>query len=664
MRDVAERAGVSLKTVSRVINEEPGVAGRDRGARGRRDRRAGLPAQRPRALAAPGALVLDARPRHRGRREPVLLGDRPGGRGRGARARLHADHRLLRGGPRARARARPARCCAAASTRCCSSPPARDHRYLAREPATGTPVVFLDRPPGGIEADTVLLDNPGGARAAVEHLLAPRATGGSPTSPTRERSTPPASASPATATALRRRGRRGRPGARAARHARRRPGRGASCAELLALPADRARPRSSPATTATRSARCARCAAASTSVALVGFDDFELADLLGDAATVVRHDSQELGRQRRRRSPSRGWTATTGRRSRIVVPTELVPRGPGRSRRSEAAASCRPTCCTTSTPAAPHRRAARARARRTTTRPRSGSARSTRRSGSRARAQPARRRHASCATRSPPTPRRTSARSTSPAAARTPACWSSCSTPASGCRCTSTPAAPSRSRARSGATTARPRPGSSSRPSPARRSTPASPRTSTSTPSAAGWTRRTPRAMLAALHELPVRAGDAIFVPAGTPHAIGEGILMVELQEPTDLSITLEWDGFGSPPRRRDLGLGWDRALQALDRPLGRRRPAGPPAGRRLARPTPTRTSARSALAGRRDRSTRASRSWSAPTGRARCGDGEPLGCGAARRARPARRRRGRARGDVTAHALPPADPPTPEGRW
>src|SRR6476660_10285891 len=27
MRDVAERAGVSLKTVSRVINEEPGVAG-------------------------------------------------------------------------------------------------------------------------------------------------------------------------------------------------------------------------------------------------------------------------------------------------------------------------------------------------------------------------------------------------------------------------------------------------------------------------------------------------------------------------------------------------------------------------------------------------------------------------------------------------------------
>src|SRR5690349_20063430 len=44
-------------------------------------------------------------------------------------------------------------------------------------------------------------------------------------------------------------------------------------------------------------------------------------------------------------------------------------------------------------------------------------------------------------------------------------------------------------------------------------------------------------AMLGAMHELPVRAGEAIFVPAGAPHAIGEGILMVEVQEPTDLSV-------------------------------------------------------------------------------------------------------------------------------
>ena len=48
-----------------------------------------------------------------------------------------------------------------------------------------------------------------------------------------------------------------------------------------------------------------------------------------------------------------------------------------------------------------------------------------------------------------------------------------------------------------------------------------------------GWMRsQDAGAMLAAMHELPVAAGDAIYVPAGTAHAIGAGILMVELQEP------------------------------------------------------------------------------------------------------------------------------------
>jgi mannose-6-phosphate isomerase len=73
-------------------------------------------------------------------------------------------------------------------------------------------------------------------------------------------------------------------------------------------------------------------------------------------------------------------------------------------------------------------------------------------------------------------------------------------------------------------------------------------------------------AMLAAMHELPVAAGDAVFVPAGTPHAIGAGILMVELQEPTDFSVLLEWSGFELTEEQSHLGLGWDRALRALDR--------------------------------------------------------------------------------------------------
>jgi mannose-6-phosphate isomerase len=73
-------------------------------------------------------------------------------------------------------------------------------------------------------------------------------------------------------------------------------------------------------------------------------------------------------------------------------------------------------------------------------------------------------------------------------------------------------------------------------------------------------------AMLAALRELPVAAGDAVFVPAGAPHAIGAGILMVEVQEPTDLSVLLEWEGFELTEDEGHLDLGWDTALQALDR--------------------------------------------------------------------------------------------------
>jgi mannose-6-phosphate isomerase len=70
--------------------------------------------------------------------------------------------------------------------------------------------------------------------------------------------------------------------------------------------------------------------------------------------------------------------------------------------------------------------------------------------------------------------------------------------------------------------------------------------------------------LLGALHELPVSAGDALLVPAGTAHAIGDGILLVELQEPTDFSILLEQpltDGL-----QPELGLGWQIALDAVDR--------------------------------------------------------------------------------------------------
>jgi mannose-6-phosphate isomerase len=71
--------------------------------------------------------------------------------------------------------------------------------------------------------------------------------------------------------------------------------------------------------------------------------------------------------------------------------------------------------------------------------------------------------------------------------------------------------------------------------------------------------------MLDALHEFPVTPGTVLFVPAGTLHAIGSGILLVELQEPTDMSVVLEWDHFGVTDGSEHLGLGWERVLDAVD---------------------------------------------------------------------------------------------------
>jgi mannose-6-phosphate isomerase len=84
----------------------------------------------------------------------------------------------------------------------------------------------------------------------------------------------------------------------------------------------------------------------------------------------------------------------------------------------------------------------------------------------------------------------------------------------------------------------------------------------------AGWVeRQDTEAMLAALNRVPVSPGDAIFVPAGVLHAIGEGVFIVEVQEPSDLSVLLEWQGFEIDGRLEGhLGLGFDTALVAADR--------------------------------------------------------------------------------------------------
>jgi mannose-6-phosphate isomerase len=71
--------------------------------------------------------------------------------------------------------------------------------------------------------------------------------------------------------------------------------------------------------------------------------------------------------------------------------------------------------------------------------------------------------------------------------------------------------------------------------------------------------------LLASLQKFQVKPGDTVFVPAGVPHAIGAGIFVLELQEPTDLSALLEWNDFAvDGVKDGHLGLGFDTVLDAL----------------------------------------------------------------------------------------------------
>ena len=65
--------------------------------------------------------------------------------------------------------------------------------------------------------------------------------------------------------------------------------------------------------------------------AIVGFDDFELAEALATPITVVRPDVREMGRLGAELLLRRmdGWA---GEPQKIVLPVELVPRGSGELR--------------------------------------------------------------------------------------------------------------------------------------------------------------------------------------------------------------------------------------------------------------------------------------------------------------------------------------------
>jgi mannose-6-phosphate isomerase len=72
--------------------------------------------------------------------------------------------------------------------------------------------------------------------------------------------------------------------------------------------------------------------------------------------------------------------------------------------------------------------------------------------------------------------------------------------------------------------------------------------------------------LLGLLHRREVAAGDTVYVPPGVLHAIGEGVVLAEVQQPADLSILLEWRGFDlDGAADGHLGVGFPTAVSALE---------------------------------------------------------------------------------------------------
>ncbi len=73
-----------------------------------------------------------------------------------------------------------------------------------------------------------------------------------------------------------------------------------------------------------------------------------------------------------------------------------------------------------------------------------------------------------------------------------------------------------------------------------------------------------PADMLQLLKTQAVTAGDVIFVPGGRVHAIGEGILLLEVQQSSDTTFRLyDWGRVGSDGKPRPLHI--DEALATID---------------------------------------------------------------------------------------------------
>jgi len=74
-------------------------------------------------------------------------------------------------------------------------------------------------------------------------------------------------------------------------------------------------------------------------------------------------------------------------------------------------------------------------------------------------------------------------------------------------------------------------------------------------------------ALVGALQRIEVHPGEVYLVPAGAPHALGPGVLLVEVQEPTDLVVNAEV--VCGEIRRTEaqcfMGLPFDQAMRCFD---------------------------------------------------------------------------------------------------
>jgi mannose-6-phosphate isomerase len=66
------------------------------------------------------------------------------------------------------------------------------------------------------------------------------------------------------------------------------------------------------------------------------------------------------------------------------------------------------------------------------------------------------------------------------------------------------------------------------------------------------------------LHRFSVQAGDCVFIPAGTVHALGAGLVIAEIQQASDTTFRLfDWNRVGSDGQPRPLHL--QSALDVID---------------------------------------------------------------------------------------------------